>query len=302
MGQKLGLALGGGGVRGLAHIGVLKALEGAQIPVDIIAGTSMGGVIGGQFAAGRPARAILEESRRMASITNLARVVEWRFGRRGLIRGRQLADYFDQLLGPVTTFADLAIPLALTATDLRSGEEVVLNSGPVGIAMRASMALPGILDPVVIGDRLLVDGGLRNNVPADVARHMGADVILAVDVSAAVNLVAEPLEAATRSLAGILSPRDLVGDLMQTVMIMIKALTDIKLALGQPTVLLRPELPAGVTSLGGVALLDDIVAAGEQATIAALPLLRTALGLAEPEHALPVEREREQAAAALSSS
>lgn len=282
MGLKLGLALGGGGVRGLAHIGVLKALEDAQLPVAMIAGTSMGGIIGGQFAAGRSADAILEESRRMASITNLARVVEWRFGRRGLIRGRQIADYFDQLLGPVTTFADLPMPLALTATDLRTGEEVVLNSGPVGLAMRAGMALPGILDPVLVGDRLLVDGGLRNNVPADVARHMGADVVLAVDVSAAANLVAEPVEAA-RGLQGILSPRDLVGDLMQTVLIMIKALTDVKLALGQPTVLLRPELPAGVTALGGAALLDDIVAAGEQATIAALPALRAALGTAQAE-------------------
>jgi NTE family protein len=300
MGQKLGLALGGGGVRGLAHIGVLKALEDAHIPVEMIAGTSMGGIIGAQYAAGRPAQAILEESRRMASITNLARIVEWRFGRRGLIRGRQIADYFDQLLGPVTTFADLPIALALTATDLRSGEEIVLNSGPVGVAMRASMALPGILDPVVIGDRLLVDGGLRNNVPADVVRHMGADVVLAVDVSAATNLVAEPVEAATRSLQGILSPRDLVGDLMQTVMIMIKALTDIKLALGQPTVLLRPELPAGATALGGAALLDDIVAAGEQAAVAALPVLRTALGLAEPAPA-PVEQEQ-PAAPALSAS
>jgi NTE family protein len=288
---KLGLALGGGGVRALAHIGVLKALEDAQIPVSMIAGTSMGGIVGGQFAAGRSAKQILEESRRMASITNLARVVEWRFGRRGLIRGRQIADYFDQLLGPVTTFADLPMPLALTATDLRSGEEVILNSGPVGVAMRASMALPGILDPVLVGDRLLVDGGLRNNVPADVARHMGAAVILAVDVSAATDLVAEPIEAATRTLQGILSPRDLVGDLMQTVLIMIKALTDIKLALGQPTVLLRPELPAGVTALGGVALLDDIVAAGEQAAVAALPALRTALGLRQPESVLPVEPE-----------
>lgn len=282
MGLKLGLALGGGGVRGLAHIGVLKALEDAQIPVAMIAGTSMGGIIGGQFAAGRSAQAILAESRRMASITNLARVVEWRFGRRGLIRGRQIADYFDQLLGPVTTFADLPMPLALTATDLRTGEEVVLNSGPVGLAMRAGMALPGILDPVLVGDRLLVDGGLRNNVPADVARHMGADVVLAVDVSAAASLVAEPVEAA-RSLQGILSPRDLVGDLMQTVLIMIKALTDVKLALARPTVLLRPELPAGVTALGGAAQLDDIVAAGEQATVAALPALRAALGLAQPE-------------------
>jgi len=207
---RIGLALGGGSARGIAHIGVLEWLEQQRIPVDVIAGTSMGGLIGGAYATGMsPA-----EIREMLRDTNWdtmflgespfeyktyrrkqdARAypspleIGWRKGFKlpsGLEPGQQI----DLLLTRMTlsyydlaAFDELPTPFRCVATDVRRAESVVLEKGSLARALRATMAMPAVFGPVELDGRLLVDGGLLNNVPADIAREMGADIVIAVDV------------------------------------------------------------------------------------------------------------------------
>ena len=175
----IGLALGGGAARGAAHIGVLKVLAEEGIAVDRVAGTSVGSVVGAAFCAGLSWKDILERARRIdwpdvASLT-LPRMGFLRMDRfEGLIRGT---------IG-VEDFRDLSIPLSTVAVDLATGREVIFASGPIARAVRASCSVPGVFEPVLEGEGVLVDGGLLNEVPADVVRRMGADVVLAVSLTA----------------------------------------------------------------------------------------------------------------------
>lgn len=209
---KIGLALSGGGARGSAHIGVLKALEELGVPVDYIAGTSMGAIIGGLYASGYSAAEIEEilatmdwesafhdkpeRANRTMRIKELEAqfLIPYRFGFNGgrfqtplgLIEGQHLDQVFREILLPVIEihdFARLPIPFRAVATDLVTGEEVVLSEGSLPDSLRASMSVPGIFAPVSIEDRLLVDGGMSNNLPVSVVREMGADVVIAVDIS-----------------------------------------------------------------------------------------------------------------------
>ncbi len=175
---RTGLALGGGVARSVAHIGVLQALEDAGIPIDCVAGTSGGALIGAGYAAGlSPSR--LEEA---AQSLNWRRLVALRLRRDGLLDASGLEDLLYSLVGR-RTFGELRIPFTAVAVDVVSGEEVRLSAGPVGPAVRASCAIPGLFIPVRLGGRTLVDGGVRNNLPTDVAREMGADVVIGVDVA-----------------------------------------------------------------------------------------------------------------------
>ena len=208
---KVAVVLSGGGAKGMAHIGVLKVLEKAGIPVDIITGTSMGSIIGGLYAIGYNANAL----------DSMVRVQDWSYvitdkedmrrqslsdrrkqntyfittgltiGKRdanagGLIKGKNLAELFQQLCTGYTDSLDftrdLRIPFACVATDIIDNSEVDFHSGRLPQAMRASMAIPAAFSPVRIGDMVLVDGGLKNNYPADIAREMGADIIIGVTV------------------------------------------------------------------------------------------------------------------------
>jgi len=178
---KVGLALGAGGARGLAHIGVLKALEEESIPIDMIAGTSMGAVIGALYAKLRKAN-ILE---RMVLETNwkqLVRLVDLNLlARKGLVHGQKVKELLSSLIGDVK-FEDLEIPLAVIAADAQTSEEIIFNEGSVIEAVRASISLPVIFTPVKWGNRFLIDGGIVNPVPVDVLRNMGAEVVIAVNV------------------------------------------------------------------------------------------------------------------------
>ncbi len=176
--RRLGIALGGGVVRGLAHIGVLEVLEELGVKIGFIAGTSSGAVIGGLYAAGVPVQEMMQIALR-SSWRDLAEVS---IRRDGLIGTRRLAAHLDSVIGN-KTFDDLRIPFTAVATDIQSGEEVLLRSGRVSEAIRASCSIPGIFVPVKIGDRILVDGGLCNNVPASVVRSMGAEFVAAVDLN-----------------------------------------------------------------------------------------------------------------------
>lgn len=179
---KVGLALGSSAARGLAHIGVLKALKEASIPVDMVAGTSMGAMIGACFAKEGEISAV-EEIAINTGWRELARLLDPKLGslRKGLIRGQRIEEFLYSLIGDAE-FKDLKIPFAAVATDVNTGEEVVIREGSVIEAVRASISIPGIFVPVTLEGRCLVDGGLTNPVPADIVRHMGAKFIIAVNV------------------------------------------------------------------------------------------------------------------------
>ncbi|MCL4522668.1 MAG: patatin-like phospholipase family protein [Acidobacteria bacterium] len=172
---RIGLALGGGFARGIAHIGVLKALSEAKIPVDCIAGTSVGALIASAYATGVP----LEKMQRRAVATRFADFGKWRLSRMGFASNERLERYLYQI-SLFTRFEQTTIPLAIAATDLGSGEAVYFTEGEIGPALRASCAYPGLFLPVEHQGRILVDGFLAAPVPVDAVKRMGADFVIAV--------------------------------------------------------------------------------------------------------------------------
>jgi len=211
---KVGVVLSGGGAKGMAHIGVLKVLEKAGIPIDIVTGTSMGSIIGGLYSIGYNANALDSmvrvqdwsyvitdrEDLRRQSLSDRQKQNTYAFttgltiGKKdmqagGFVKGKNLAELFQQLCTGYTDSLDfsrdLRIPFACVATNVIDNSEVDFHSGRLPQAMRASMAIPAAFSPVRIGDKVLVDGGLKNNYPADIARQMGADIIIGVTVQGA---------------------------------------------------------------------------------------------------------------------
>lgn len=208
--KKVGLVLGGGGAKGVAHIGVLKVLEEAQIPIDYIAGTSMGAIVGGLYSIGYNAAEIdsmvrrqdwallLSDQVKRSELTfpekeNAERyIVSLPFGKEkkdrtisGVIKGQNLQNLFSELTVGYHDFKDFnqfPIPFACVAVDLVDGREYVFHKGSLPLAMRSSMAIPAVFTPIRLDSMVLVDGGLSNNYPADVARQMGADIIIGVDL------------------------------------------------------------------------------------------------------------------------
>ncbi|HUI72895.1 MAG TPA: patatin-like phospholipase family protein [Spirochaetia bacterium] len=177
MSLRIGLALGGGAALGLAHIGVLKVLSEEGIGVDCVAGTSAGSVVGAAYCAGRSWRQIWDAARRL----EWSHLVSLTIPRQGMMRLDRLERYIEATTG-VQDFAGLRIPFAAVATDLERGEPVVFTSGSVAKAVRASCSVPGLFEPLRLGEVALVDGGLVNDVPADVARGLGADIVIAVNL------------------------------------------------------------------------------------------------------------------------
>ncbi len=177
--EKFALVLGGGAARGFAHIGVIKVLEANGIVPDLIVGTSAGSLVGALYASGVDAF----ELQRLGLALDESTFADWTIGSRGLLKGEALAAYVNQQLKQ-QPIERLKRSLAIVATDLRSGEPMVFQRGDVGTAVRASSAVPGIFSPVKIADRDYVDGGLTHPVPVAIARRLGADVVLAVDISA----------------------------------------------------------------------------------------------------------------------
>ncbi|TCW79739.1 patatin [Burkholderia sp. SRS-46] len=284
----VGLVLSGGGARGYAHLGVLKVLEENHIPVDCIAGTSMGAVVGGLYASGMAAadmqkrlsevnladvafdvteRADLPQSRREDERL-YANGLALGFGAKGvkapagLVQGNRLQALLADWTAAVPTnqqFDHLPIPYRAIATDLQTGQMVVLDHGSLPLAIRASMAMPGLFAPAEINDRALVDGGLVSNLPVDTARQMGADVVIAVDIGSQL-----------RPLDALASPADVM---QQMVGILIRQnVSSQRQHLTAHDVLLTP-------ALGSLAFTDfqnakQAIAAGEAAAIAALPKLK----------------------------
>lgn len=175
---RLGLALGSGAARGLAHIGVLKVLDEAGIRPYAIAGTSIGAFIGALYAAGVPVDR-MEAAARELDWPKLARLLNPALPTTGLVDGKALAAFIRELL-PVHSFEALHLPLAVTATDIETGEALIIRQGDLLAALQAALAFPGIFSPVRFGDRFLVDGGLCNPIPADVTRQLGAERVIGV--------------------------------------------------------------------------------------------------------------------------
>jgi len=172
---KVGLALGGGGARGAAHIGVLTELEESNIPVHCIAGTSAGSLVGALYASGLTPDQILT----LALKTTWRDLVHLTLPRVGLVNANRMEMLLNELLLE-SNIEDLGLPFAAVACDLLTGKEVVLDRGNAATAVRASCSIPGIFVPVPLGDVLLVDGGVVNGVPVNVARLLGANFLIAV--------------------------------------------------------------------------------------------------------------------------
>src|SRR5438045_1033904 len=176
----IGLALGGGAARGFAHIGILRTLIAHGIVPNVVVGTSIGGVVGGAYAAGQ--LDALEDWARSLQPRNILSYLDIRLNGSGLIGGSKLATELEAAIGQ-TLIEDLPIKFATVATEVRTGHEIWLTHGRMVDAMRASYALPGIFSPVLIGDRWLVDGALVNPVPVSAARAMGAEIVIAANLS-----------------------------------------------------------------------------------------------------------------------
>ncbi|HEY8606333.1 MAG TPA: patatin-like phospholipase family protein [Noviherbaspirillum sp.] len=180
---RIGLALGGGAARGFAHIGVIKALEAQGIIPDIVVGTSAGSLVGALYAAGNDGFAL----QKLALAMDEAAISDWSvplFARAtGVLKGEALQHYVNRALGN-QPIEKLKKPFGAVATDLQSGEAILFRRGNAGAAVRASSAVPGVFQPVRVGDRSYVDGGLVSPVPVRFAREMGADFVIAVNISA----------------------------------------------------------------------------------------------------------------------
>lgn len=178
---KVGLALGGGSARGLAHIGVLEVLHKEGIPIDMIAGTSTGAAIGVLYAQGKDT-SLVKDLAVNIGLKRMVSLVDLTLPKTGLIGGKKITNLLRTIIGSNIRFDDLRIPLACVATDIMTGEEVVINQGSVLEGIRASISIPGIFTIVKWKGRYLVDGSLVDPVPVSVVKGMGADFIIAVNV------------------------------------------------------------------------------------------------------------------------
>jgi len=260
--HKIGLALGGGGAKGFAHIGVLRALEQLGIYADIITGTSMGGIVGGLYAAGLSVDRI-ESVMRATGFTVLAAREPSHLGMFGKAK---LIQALRNVLGRVT-FEQLPRKLAVVAADLEAEAEVILDTGDVVEALLATSAFPGLFAPERRDGRYLIDGGVLNNVPFDVARHLGADYVIACNVSSHRGPLFHdppPTGGPARSLVRQLLLRSGTATLWEvverTVSIMQDQSLKERLAVCPPDVMLCPEV--GHVTLFGLSQLDCCLEAG----------------------------------------
>lgn len=295
---RIGLVLGGGGARGAAHIGVLKELERHRVPIDAIAGTSMGAVVGGLYAAGKSPAELEEIVASLNWDTALADMpprkdlsfrrkeddaeypINFELGLRGgelllpvgLVQGQQLDLILRELtidVSGITDFDDLPVPFRAVATDIVKGEAHVMGQGDLSQALRASMSVPAIFAPTKVGGRLLVDGGIMANLPVDVMRSMNVDIIIAVDVEF-------PLYS-EEELDSVFA----ISEQMLTVLMRRETQRQIAL-LGDPDILIQPDL--GMFASAEFARIMETVEPGEQAARDVSPRLRE-LALSEQQYA-----------------
>lgn len=272
---RVGLVLSGGGARGIAHIGVLKVLEREGIPVDLLAGTSAGGLAAALYAAGLSAAEIEKEALRITRLRNLVSLLDPTVRRPGIFEGNRIENYLRGLLDEVT-FTALKIPLSLVAVNLEIGEEVILRQGDVVDALRATTAYPGVFAPCETDGCPLVDGGLLNNLPTDVVRKMGAELVIAVDVTADMDDLA-PFWNQVRGSRLLPRISLIVETLIRCMGIMVNHLRRQRLEKAPVDVLIEPEIPPDITTFSGFTRAVECIAAGESAAEEAVPLIKDLL-------------------------
>jgi NTE family protein len=254
---KIGLALGGGAARGFAHVGVIKALESQGIQVDIVAGTSAGSLVGALYAAGNDGFAL----QKMALSMDEATISDWTvplFAKStGVLKGVGLQNYVNKELKQ-TPIEKLNKTFGAVATDLNTGSAILFRRGNTGIAVRASSAVPGVFQPVKIGDTLYVDGGLVAPVPVKYAREMGADFVIAVNISAQPDV-----QASTSSLTVLLQSFSIMGQTIN------------QHELKNADIVIRPELPDMKGS--DFAGRNLAILAGERAAMLMMPEIKRKL-------------------------
>lgn len=280
---RIGVALGGGAAKGFAHIGVIKMLEANGIRPVVVSGTSAGSVVGALYASGMDAYAMQEK----AFALDESRIRDVSLFAGGVVRGQKLQDYVNELVGG-RPLEKMAKPFAVVATRLEDGQRTVFVRGNTGQAVRASSSVPGVFEAVAIGKSHFIDGGVVSPVPVDAARELGADFVIAVDISSKAD--------------GTATPDSLLGNVNQSIKIMGQKLGAQELA--RADVVIRPQ----VNDIGAAdfAQKNRAVLEGERATQAALPQIRAKLAqlaaersasarqAAEAETARRNEAERKQ--------
>ncbi|MGC1621123.1 MAG: patatin-like phospholipase family protein [Candidatus Acidiferrum sp.] len=249
---RVGLALAGGFARGIAHIGVLRILREAGVPVDVVAGTSVGALIGAAYCAGTP----LDEMERIGATTSFTHFGRWTPSWLGLATNQRLEKFLAQFT-PVKTFEELSTPLAIATTDINAGVSVYYTRGPLGLPLRASCAYPGLFVPIQYEGRTLVDGFLTAPVPLEGALLLGADIVIAVYLEA----------------GNIEQPRTFT-DVLSRSFTIIQRHTDLTWR-QQADVIIEPDVTPFVWD--DFTRTPEMVAAGAAAALAALPAIRAAI-------------------------
>jgi len=271
---RIGLALGGGAAKGFAHIGAIKMLEANGIHVDMVAGTSAGSVVGALYASGLDPF----EMQRRAMALDESSIRDVRLFSGGLVQGQALQDYVNREVGQ-TPLERMKRPFAAVATRLDTGDRVVFVRGNTGQAVRASSSVPGVFEPTRIGERSYVDGGVVSPVPVDAARQLGADVVIAIDIS---------------SKAGGTTPTGMAGIVNQSITIMGQTLG--KQELARADVVVRPR----VDDIGPASFeqRNAAILEGERATLAAMPQIKARIAAAEQARRDQAARQTAATAAA----
>ncbi len=250
---RVGLALAGGFARGIAHVGVLRALQNANIPIDMVAGTSVGALIGACYCAG----VSLDEMQQIATTTSFADFGRWTPSWLGLATNQRMERYLARFT-PAKTFEELTTPLAIAATDINAGITVYYTRGPLGPPLRGSCAYPGLFVPIQFENRTLVDGFLTAPVPVEGTLLLGADVVIAVYLE-----------------AGSLENPRTAADIISRSFTIIQRHADLAWR-QQADVIVEPDVKPFVWD--DFTRTNDLIAVGEAATVAVLPQIRELLG------------------------
>jgi NTE family protein len=247
---KIAVVLGAGSSKGFAHIGVLKILESNKIPIHMIVGTSVGSVVGSLYAYGHDAFQL----QRLSFSIEKGDIVDLTIPDNGFIKGEKLEEFVNKTVKN-TPIEKLKIPFYAVATDIQSGQEMVFGRGNTGMAVRASCSIPGVFRPVKIGERMYVDGGVVSPVAAEVAKKFGADIVIAVDISAG----------ADRGL-----PENTIETILQSFNIMYAKLASVQLT--QADVVIKPKV--GDIGPADFSKKHEAILEGERAAIEALPQIQ----------------------------
>lgn len=284
--QQFGLALSGGGVRGLAHIGVLKVLEREGMRPGYLSGTSMGAVIGAAYAAGMSPIEIENFTLNQFSLRNMMGLVHLTQPNRGLMDPAKVRDMLTKLIPMDMEFSQLRIPLVVCATDLLYCRSIPLMTGNVLKAVIASSAVPGIFPAVELPPYRLVDGGLLNNLPIDLVYRMGAEKVIGVDVQMELECHADVVNQEQKNGWPNLSP-EIYQDVMRSVMIISSRITARNLEVYPPNLLVRPKIPRDVSVLRGFSKASEVIRSGEVAAEKMLPAIEQLIHYDQAKSNLP---------------